>query len=223
MNYESVFTANDFLLMARGAGITFVLTIASGIIGTSIGFFVGWGRTIGNRYCHLLLGAYIDVVRSVPLIIQFVLFNSFASIAGYPLNPFVSGIITLSVYISGYVAEVVTAGIKSVPISTRRAARGLGMSYLQDFRYVVVPIGMRTALPAWTGLILGLMKDTSIISVIGATPPELVASSTIIITRIQEPLLILSGAGVFYFVMCWFIDRISKQYENSWRAARKTL
>lgn len=223
MNYESVFTANDFLLMARGAGITFVLTLASGVIGTLMGFFVGWGRTVDNRPLHLLLGAYIDVVRSVPLIIQFVLFNSFMAIAGYPLNPFVSGIITLSVYISGYVSEVVTAGIKSVPVPTRRAARSLGMNYLQDFRYVVMPIGMRTAMPAWTGLMLGLMKDTSIISVIGAAPPELVASSTIIISRIQEPLLVLSGAGVFYFAMCWFIDKVSRRYEYSWRIARETL
>lgn len=220
MDYS--FTSNDFFLMAVGAGITFLLTIVSGAIGTVIGFFVGWARTAPNRILYYLLGAYIDIIRSVPLIIQFVLFNSFIAIAGYPLNPFLSGIISLSIYISGYVAEVVKAGVESVPSVTRKAARGLGMTYLQDFLYVVVPIGTRTTFPAWTGLMLGLMKDTSLIAVLGATPPELLRASQIIINRIQEPLMILLGAGGFYFVMCYVITFAAERYERSWQKKRKT-
>lgn len=222
-NLSTSFTLNDFLLMLQGAGITFVLTIASGAAGTVLGFFVGWGRTARNPLVYYLLGAYIDVIRSVPLIIQFVLFNSFMAIAGYPLDPFVSGLITLSVYISGYVAEVVKAGIESVPTRTRMAARGLGMSYFQDFVHIVLPIGTRTVFPAWTGLMLGLMKDTSLIAILGATPPELLRASQIIITRIQEPLLILLGAGVFYFVMCYVIAEASEHYEERWRREQEAL
>jgi len=217
------FTANDFWLMAQGAGITFLLTIVSGTFGTFMGFFVGWARTGRKRVIFYLLGAYIDVIRSVPLIIQFVLFNSFMAIAGHPMDPFTSGIITLSIYISGYVAEVVKAGIESVPDVTRKAARGLGMTYLQDFFYVVVPIGTRTVFPSWTGLMLGLMKDTSLIAVLGATPPELLRSSQIIINRIQEPLLILLGAGAFYFIMCYVITLSAGRYENAWQKKREIL
>ena len=219
MNYS--FSMNDFWLMVQGAGITFVLTIASGAIGTVLGFFVGWARTVPSRALYHVLGVYIDVIRSVPLIIQFVLFNSFMAIAGYPMDPFTSGLITLSIYISGYVAEVVKAGIESVPSVTRKAARGLGMTYLQDFVHVVVPIGTRTVFPAWTGLMLGLMKDTSLIAVLGATPPELLRSAQIIINRTQEPLMILLGAGAFYFVMCYFITLMAEQYERSWQRRRE--
>ncbi len=144
MNYVATFTANDFLLMVQGAGITFVLTISSGAIGTFLGFLVGWARTVKNPLLFYALGGYISVIRSVPLIVQFVLFNSFMAIAGHPMDPFLSGILTLSIYISGYVAEVVKAGIDSVPAPTRMAARGLGMTYLQDFFYIVLPIGTRT-------------------------------------------------------------------------------
>lgn len=215
------FTTNDFWLMVQGAGITFVLTIVSGALGTVMGFFVGWGRASKLSILARGLGAYVDVIRSVPLIIQFVLFNSFMAIAGYPMDPFVSGIITLSVYISGYVAEVVKAGIESVPAVTRKAARGLGMTYMQDFIYVVVPIGMRTVFPSWTGLMLGLMKDTSLIAVLGATPPELLRASQIIINRIQEPLMILLGAGAFYFVMCYVIAHLAGRYERAWQEKRE--
>ena len=216
------FTMNDFWLMVQGAGITFLLTIISGVLGTFMGFFVGWARTTQNLIFYYLLGAYVDIIRSIPLIIQFVLFNSFMAIAGYPMDPFTSGIITLSIYISGYVAEVVKAGIESVPKVTRMAARGLGMTYIQDFFYVVVPIGMRTVFPSWTGLMLGLMKDTSLIAVLGATPPELLRSSQIIINRIQEPLLILLGAGAFYFIMCYVITLFAGQYEKAWQKKRET-
>ena len=217
------FTTNDFWLMVQGAGITFVLTIVSGFCGTVMGFLIGWARTVPNFFLYHLLGAYIDVIRSVPLIIQFVLFNSFMAILGYPMNPFISGLITLSIYISGYVSEVVKAGIESTPRVTRLAARGLGMTYFQDFYNIVLPIGVRTVFPAWTGLMLGLMKDTSLIAVLGATPPELLRASQIIINRIQEPLLILLGAGAFYFVMCYVLTVFAKRYERGWQQKQEVV
>ncbi|MCU9850347.1 amino acid ABC transporter permease [Defluviimonas sp. WL0024] len=220
-NLSFSFTSNDFLLMLQGAGITFFLTLVSGFAGSVLGFLVGWGRSLGVKWLYYPLGIYIEVIRSVPLIIQFVLFNSFLAIAGYPINPFVSGLITLSLYIAAYVAEVVMAGIHSVPPTMVRAARGLGLGYFQSFRYVVVPIGARTVLPSWTGLMLGLMKDTSLIAVLGASPPELLRASQIVITRIQEPLAILIGAGAFYFVMCHVITLAVQRYERSWTSKGK--
>ena len=217
------FTTNDFWFMVQGAGITFVLTIVSGFCGTVMGFLIGWARTVPNFFLYHLLGVYIDVIRSVPLIIQFVLFNSFMAILGYPMNPFISGLITLSIYISGYVSEVVKAGIESTPRVTRLAARGLGMTYFQDFYNIVLPIGVRTVFPAWTGLMLGLMKDTSLIAVLGATPPELLRASQIIINRIQEPLLILLGAGAFYFVMCYALTVFAKRYERGWQQKQEVV
>jgi polar amino acid transport system permease protein len=219
--YVTHFTANDLMFMAQGAGITLVLSIASGILGTILGFCIGWARSTRSRILYYILGAYIDVIRSIPLIIQFVLFNSFMAIAGYPLNPFLSGLVTLSIYISGYVAEVVKAGIESVPKTTRMAARGLGMTYLHEFFYIVLPIGTRTVFPSWVGLMLGLMKDTSLIAVLGATPPELLRASQIIITRIQQPLLVLLGAGAFYFVLCHMITKFSNLYEMRWSEAQE--
>jgi len=220
-NYVTHFTFNDFLFMLKGAGITLVLTIASGGMGTVLGFFIGWARSTRSRILYYIFGAYIDVIRSVPLIIQFVLFNSFMAIAGHPMNPFESGLITLSIYISGYTAEVVKAGIQSVPQTTKMAARGLGMTYLHEFIYIVLPIGIRAVFPAWIGLMLGLMKDTSLIAVLGATPPELLRASQIIINRIQQPLLVLLGAGVFYFALCYMITQFSDRYEMRWKKAQE--
>ena len=214
--YSEFFTYRDFLFMLQGAGVTLALTLISGVTGTALGFLVGWGRTVDSLVVRLLLGAYIDVIRSVPLLIQFVWFISFIAILGFPLSAFVAGAITLTLYIGGYVAEVVTGGIEAVPVTTRRAARSLGMTYFQDFFPVVVPIGVKAVFPAWIGLMLGLMKDTSLIAVIGAAPPELIQASRILINRILEPLYILLGAAVFYFVMCYALSWVGSRLEARW-------
>jgi polar amino acid transport system permease protein len=81
------------------------------------------------------------------------------------------------------------------------------MSYWQDLRYIVLPIGTGIVLPAWIGLVLGLMKDTSLVAVIGYI--ELLRASQIIINRTQEPILVLLGAGIFYFALGYPISKLS--------------
>jgi polar amino acid transport system permease protein len=151
-------------------------------------------------------------VRSVPLLIQFILVNAGAAVAGHPQEPFTTGVLVLSLYMGAYVAEVVRGGVLAVPVITRRAARSLGMTWAQDLRHVVFPLGLRAVFPAWVGLVVGLVKDTSLIAVIGYI--ELLRASQVIITRTQEPLLVLSGAGLFYFVICYPFSRLAGRLER---------
>ena len=146
-----------------------------------MGLVIGWIRSARLPVLNQLLGAYIDVIRTVPLIIQFIIVNSGASIIGAPMDPFRTGILVLSLYMGGFVAEVVTAGILAVPTTLRRAGRSLGFSYWQDLRHIVLPLSLRSAFPSWVGLLLGLMKDSSLIAVIGYI--ELLRASQIIINR----------------------------------------
>jgi polar amino acid transport system permease protein len=76
-------------------------------------------------------------------------------IIGVPLDPFTAGTVVLTFYTSALVAAVARGGIEAVQPITRRAARSLGMTYWQDLRYIVFPIGLRAVLPAWTGFALG--------------------------------------------------------------------
>ena len=96
----------------------------------------------------------------------------------------------LAFYTSSYCSEIVRAGVQAVPQTTRRAARSLGLTYWQDLREIVFPIALRVSLPSWIGLTLGVMKDSALVWWIGVI--ELLRTSQVIITRIQEPLLVLS-------------------------------
>lgn len=205
---------NDFYYMAEGAGRTVYLAAWSITLGTLLGLLLGWlrAKTARNPFGNVLLAGYLDIFRSIPLIIQFILFNSMAAVIGFPMDPVTSGIVVLTLYMGAYCAEIVRGGYDSVPLPTRRAGRSLGMTYWQDLRYVVMPLGLRTIFPAWVGLVVGIVKDTALVAVLGYI--ELLRASQIVITRTQEPILVLSGVGLFYFAICFPISQYSKRLER---------
>ena len=213
--FATDFTPTDFLFMLKGAGMTLALTFWAVLGGTAMGLVFGVLRATSPRWVNAALGAVLDVFRSVPLLIQFVLANSFKSILGLDWSAFTVACVMLAIYTSAYCTEIVRAGMLAVPTTTRRAARSLGMSWAQDLRWIVFPIALRVSLPSWTGLVLGVMKDTALVLWIGVV--ELLRSSQVIVTRIQEPLLVLTICGVIYFAMSFPISRLSTYLETRWR------
>lgn len=215
---QTIFTSltiNDLWFMLEGAGRTLWLTLWGTVIGTALGLVFGWMKTLPSWAVTVPVNFVTDAIRSVPLLIQFVLWSSGVGLLGLNISVFEISVTALSLYMASYVSEVVRGGIQAVPQTTRKAARSLGMTYWQDLRYVVLPLGTNFVLPAWIGVVLGLMKDTSLVAVIGYI--ELLRASQIIINRTQEPLLVLFGAGVFYFALGYPIsklsDRLKPRYE----------
>jgi polar amino acid transport system permease protein len=213
--FDTDFTPTDFVFMLKGAGMTLALTFWAVLGGTAMGLVFGVLRAVAPRWINAALGAVLDVFRSVPLLIQFILANSFKSILGLNWSAFTVACVMLAIYTSAYCTEIVRAGMLAVPATTRRAARSLGMSWAQDLRWIVFPIALRVSLPSWTGLVLGVMKDTALVLWIGVV--ELLRSSQVIVTRIQEPLLVLTICGLIYFAMSFPISRLSTYLETRWR------
>jgi len=211
----SDFGLQELLLMLEGAGVTLKITFYAVLGGTLMGLVFGLVRAVAPWWINWPLGGILDVFRSVPLLIQLVLVNSFKSILGLPASAFVVSCVVLAFYTSSYCSEIVRAGVQAVPPTTRRAARSLGLTYWQDLREIVFPIALRVSLPSWIGLTLGVMKDSALVWWIGVI--ELLRTSQVIITRIQEPLLVLSVCGLIYFVMSYPISRLGARLEAKWR------
>jgi polar amino acid transport system permease protein len=205
---------NDLWFLAQAAWATLLISGVSITVGTILGIVFGWMLYEGRWATTLTLAPLLDIFRSVPLIIQLVLFYNFAPIIGLNLDPFLSGVVILSLYCASLVANVARGGIEAVGVPMRRAARSLGMSYWQDLRYVVLPIGGRAVFPSWVGVALGVMKDSALVSVLGYI--ELLKASQILITRTQEPLIILTIAGAFYFALSYPISRYAATLEKQW-------
>jgi polar amino acid transport system permease protein len=214
--FDTSFTLNDLWFMIKGAGTTLLLTFWAVLGGTLLGAAFGLARASSPWWLNAPIGFVLDIFRSVPLLIQFVLANSFKSIIGLNWGPFTVGCVVLAAYTAAYCTEIVRAGILAVPTTTRRAARSLGITWGQDLISIAFPIALRVALPSWIGLSLGVMKDTALVLWIGIV--ELLRSAQIIVTRIQEPLFVLSLAGLIYFVMSFPIARLGARLEKRWRA-----
>jgi His/Glu/Gln/Arg/opine family amino acid ABC transporter permease subunit len=211
--FFSGFSPNDLWFLGEAALRTLWISLLAISCGSLIGIIFGWMLSV-SRVGGFILAPVLDIFRSVPLIIQLVLFYNFAPMIGLRLDAFGAGLIILILYTSANVAYVARGGIEAVGQSMRRAARSLGMTYWQDMRYVVWPIGLRAVFPAWVGVALGVMKDSALVSVLGYV--ELLKASQILITRTQETILILAIAGAFYFALSYPISLFASRLEERW-------
>lgn len=212
--FSTSLTATDLLYMLDGAWVTLQLTFWAILLGSLVGLLCGLLRALAPR-ASLPLAWVLDVFRSVPLLIQFVLLNSLKSIVGLDISAFSVGCIVLGVYAAAYFTEIVRSGVLAVSPSVRRASRSLGLSYWQDLRYIVLPMAARVAFPGWLNLVLSVMKDTALVMWIGIV--ELLRASQTIVTRIQEPLLVLCIAGLIYYVMSLVVARLGARLERRWQ------
>mgnify|MGYP000981935160 FL=1 len=213
--FDTALSSADLIFLAKGAGMTIVVTAISVAIGTALGILFGVIRVQLGAVWSAPLTFVLDIFRSVPLLIQLVLANAFMGmVLRLQLSGFTVACMVLSLYTAAYCAEIVRGGIDAVPATTRRAARSLGMSWAQDMRYIVMPLATRVALPSWIGLALGVMKDSALVYVVQVT--ELLKSTQILITRLQEPLFLLMICGAFYFLISFPLARFGGYLEKRW-------
>lgn len=218
-SYQAVVTVKnsslnmyDLEFLLEGLMRTINISLVAIIIGTFFGIIFGYLKSNAGFISEIILSGFIDILRSVPLIIQFILFYSFMGILEIDISIFWVGAIVLSAYTSAYMTEVVRAGIDSVPQTTRRAARSLGLTYWQDYRYIVFPLGLRTVFPSWIGIVLAVIKDSALVSVIGYL--ELLKTTEELISKTQEALLLLIGVGFFYFIISYPISLYAAHLER---------
>ncbi len=212
--FNTALTWSDLVFLAQGAGMTLTVTAVSVAAGTVLGIIFGVLRFQLGPYWSAPLTFILDLFRSVPLLIQLVLGNAAQSIFKLGWAPFTTSCVVLSLYTAAYCTEIVRGGIGAVPVTTRRAARSLGMTWWQDMRYIVFPLATRVSLPSWIGLTLGVMKDSALVLWLGLI--ELLRASQILVTRLQEPLFILLICGAFYFIISFPVARLGGYLEKRW-------
>jgi polar amino acid transport system permease protein len=212
---NSLFTPlswDDTGFILTGIWNTITISVVAIVLGTLLGLSVGFMRAESNKFVNIVFGGVLDVLRSVPLIIQLILFSTFIGAIGYPLDPFVAGSIILSLYTMAFMSEVFRSGFESVNQSMQTSARSLGMTYWQTVFYIRLPIGMRAVFPSWLGVSLSVIKDSALVSVIGYM--ELLRTSDQLISRTQQPLMILIGVGIFYFIISYPVSSYGRYIER---------
>ncbi len=141
---------------------TLGLTAVSAVIGLLVGTLCAWARSSGPAGLRWVVGAYVELVRNTPFIVQlfFVFFGLPA--AGIKLTPEIASVIAMVVNLGAYSAEIVRAGIEATPRGQIEAAASLALSRVQTFRHVVLPPALKKVWPALTGQIIIVMLGSAV-------------------------------------------------------------
>jgi His/Glu/Gln/Arg/opine family amino acid ABC transporter permease subunit len=202
----------DALLLLQGVGNTVLLCVAGLGLGLLIALWVGLARTAQARWLAWPAAAYIEVVRDSPLLMQLYLVFFALPLLGLKLPILAAGIAALMINSSAFMAEIVRAGIQSVGREQWDAARALGMGYFQIMRRVVLPQAIRVMIPPGVGLLIGLIKDSSIVSVISYL--ELTRVGQILTEKTFLSFQVFGIVAALYFLLCYPLSRLARWTER---------
>jgi His/Glu/Gln/Arg/opine family amino acid ABC transporter permease subunit len=166
LNFPLVFERSDTILQA--VLVTILLAFFAEVIGIVLGLFLALIRLSGLRVLRFLSQLYVDVFRGTPLLVQLVIIYFTTPLIGFTFRSlFFAGLAALALNASAYVAEIFRSGIQSIDRGQMEAGRASGLSYAQTMRHIIVPQAFRRVIPPLTNEFVMLIKDTSIVSVIG--------------------------------------------------------
>lgn len=160
------FAQGNLPLLLQGALMTVRLTVVSILLGMGLGLIVALGRISKTPILNVPATLYVEFIRGTPLLAQ--IFMIYFGL-GYwiNVNDYVAGITALSINSAAYNAEIFRAGIQSISRGQMEAARSLGLTYSQAMRFVILPQAFRVVLPPLGNEFIALLKDSSLVSIIG--------------------------------------------------------
>ena len=207
MNFNFDLIATSFPLLLLGAGITIKITAMSVALGIFIGLFVGIARICRVRPLRWIAAVYVDFFRGTPLLVQIFLFYfAVPVITGQRIDPYVAAVGSCGINSGAYIAEIVRAGIQSIDDGQMEAGRSLGMTWTQTMRYIIVPQAMKRVIPPLGNEFIALLKDSSLVSVIGFE--ELTRRGQLIIAKTYASLEIWFSVAIIYLIMTLTISRL---------------
>jgi polar amino acid transport system permease protein len=221
-NYQSTFTT-----ILAGLGTTLYTTVTAFVVALAIGLLAGLGRVSRNAVLRNLATLYIEFIRGVPILvliftIAFAVVPAASSLLGIfglsnnSISLSTRAIIALAMIYGAFLAEIFRAGIESISAGQMEAARSLGMTHTQAMRYIILPQAIRNVLPALGNDFIAMLKDSSLVSVLGVRDltqvARLRASSNF---RYEETYFILT---FFYLVMTLVLSLLLQSLQRRMRS-----
>ena len=203
-------------LFLEGATTTVLLSFFSVIVGVGCGTLMALARLSTNKFLSKAAKVYIDIIRGTPLLVQlYLVYFGLATVLD--LNDFVSGVIAVSVNTTAYIAEIIRSGIQSVDKGQMEAARSMGMPKRMAMRQIILPQAMKNILPTIGNEFATLIKETSIVSLIGIH--DLMYSSDTVRGATFPVFIPLLMTAFLYFVMtttiAFFMDKLERKLQAS--------
>ena len=200
---KGLFESLPFFL--KGLWMTVAVSGLSLVVGTIIGFIWGIIRVSRIRFLRTIIGAWVDVIRGTPFLVQIFIVFFILPELGIHLEAFPAAVIALTNLAACFICEIVAGGILAVPHGQKEAAKASGLSGFHQMTRVILPQAMRIILPPLVGQYVLLIKDSSVVSAIGVT--DVTRAGWLTVQRIPEGLMVFGLVGILYFVICYPLIR----------------
>ena len=214
-----IFTTENLLFMLRGAGVSLMLALGAVAIGCVIGILFAAAKLSNSKVLRFIGNVYVEIFRGTPMLLQVLFFYLgvpvlYQRITGTRMSadPYLVGLIALSCNSGAYQTELIRSGIQSVDRGQWEAGETLGIPYPVMMKEIILPQAFKLIIPPLVSEFITLIKDSSLISNIGAL--ELLYSAQVLGKRYYDYLDPLILAGIMYLCMTVVTSYISKKVER---------
>lgn len=191
---------------------TIVLSLIALTGGGILGLGVTMMRISKNRFLRALSRFFIAFIQGTPLLMQlFIIFFGIPILLGFDVPAFISASVALVLYSTAYLAEIWRGSVESIPKAQWEAGTALGLSWLEQLRFIIMPQAVKVSIPPTIGFAVQVIKNTSLTSIIGYV--ELTRQGQILNNVTFRPFTIFLMVGVIYFVLCYPLSWYSKRLE----------
>ena len=206
---------NSLPQLLSGLLVTVQIGITSIICGLVGGLFLAISRLYAPAFVQLLVRGYIDIFRSIPLLVLLIVVYYALPFVGIRLSPFFSAVAALTLVSAAYTAEIFRAGIEAIPNGQFEASAALGLSSRHTMVDVILPQAIRIVIPPLTNNCINVMKDTALASVVAM--PDLLKQATQAQALSANPTPLI-GAALIYLILLWpmvyVVARLEKRYSR---------
>ena len=199
-----------FLL--EGAYYTLLITIVSMFFGSIIAIITAIARLKGNRLIRWIARAYVSIIRGTPTLVQIIIIYYGLADYGIKLEPLMAAYISLSISIGAYLSETLRGALLSIPNGQMEAAYASGMTPSQTMRRIIIPQALRIAIPPAGNTFIGMLKETSLVSVITVT--ELLRSADLLIAQYYIYMPFYVAIALMYWIMSTGFSYILERWEK---------
>ena len=224
--YQAFIESDRWLQYLEGVGTTLVVTAAALALGVILGSVVALVRVthdqqrVGHKnpvlgFFNLICKVYSTVIRGTPMMVQLLIMG--LVIFSSSRNKTLIGALSLGINSGAYVAEIIRGGLMSLDPGQMEAGRSLGLNYFDTMRFIVIPQAFKAILPSLGNEFITLLKDTSLINVIGGK--EVVYFAQAIITKTYQPMMPYLITAVMYLIMVliftWLQSKLERRLRQS--------
>lgn len=215
MGYEFRFDVvlREWPWIAKGLGMTVTIALLSMVLALPVGLGVAVMSLARSRLVRTAATVYVQVFRGVPLLVFIIwMYYGVSMATGVNFHPVAAGVLCFSLQYGSWLSEVFRGGIQAVGRGQREAAASLGLTAVQTFHHVVMPQATRIALPATGNLFVGLLKDSSLVSVIGVF--ELMRQTQQAVSLTFRPFEFYTVTAAIYVGLTFGVARLLARLER---------